>query len=195
MRLRFQKHGVMIADGNKRVNVVLVIKTFTRWDLAPWHWDMWSDKAIHIFGLFLNEGTHASFTECFCLFLCLHLFLYPLYVNIQHCVCACSWLPPCVRACVCFHLWMQMVSLAQCLSDTQCLFMPREDLPLFLSPVHWEHCPLCSLIGMLKSLDIFVFHFKEGIKPSYCGLMSWAFKVFSRSLFEIHPMRLKRWWG
>lgn len=75
-------------------------------------------------------------------------------------------------------------SFAQCLSSTQCLFMPRKDLPFFLSPVHWEHCSLCSLIGMLRSPDIFVLHLKrelrwaiEGLCPGHFNFFSWFLEV------------------
>ena len=75
-------------------------------------------------------------------------------------------------------------SFAQCLSSAQCLFMPGKDLPFFLSPVHWEHCSLCSLIGMLKSPDIFVLHLKrelrwaiEGLCPGHFNFFLWFLEV------------------
>lgn len=62
-------------------------------------------------------------------------------------------------------------SLTICLSAAQCLFLPRKDLPFFLSPVHLEHCSVCSFTGMLKNPGIFVLHLKKELRwaiESFC---------------------------
>lgn len=53
--------------------------------------------------------------------------------------------------------------------------MPRKD---FLSTVRWELCFLCSLIGMLKSPDIFVLHLKRELRWAIEGLRSGHFNFF-----------------
>lgn len=46
--------------------------------------------------------------------------------------------------------------VVQWLCSTQWLFMLGKDLPFSLSADHWEQFSVCTLIGMLKSPDIFV---------------------------------------
>lgn len=145
----------MIVDLNQRVNVLQVIKTITRWDLDSCSWEVLYDKAYYFLLNILQ--THEGFSEHLCLE-CQYL----------HMSILCDWLCACVSP-------QKVLLLSIFLFSTQCLFMPRKDLPFFLSPVHWEHCSLCSLFGMLKSPEIFCLTFKEGITLSYWGLMSRAF--------------------
>lgn len=76
-----------------------------------------------------------------------------------------------------------MCLLAPCLSSTEKLFMPRKDWPFFLSTVRWELCFLCSLIGMLKSPDIFVLHLKRELRRAIEGLRSGYFNFFFPQCF------------
>lgn len=132
-----------------------MIKTFTRWDLDSLSWDMLYDEAYY-FLLVILQKEHAEVSVNVC---------------VQSFNIGIAWVNVC----------MSITSngfFPQCLPRAERLFIPRKDLPFFLSVVHWEHCSLCSLFGMLKSPDIFVLHLKRELRWAIEGLCPGHFNFF-----------------
>lgn len=73
--------------------------------------------------------------------------------------------------------------LSVALQHTEALYTEIKS-PFSLFSLHWEHFSLSALIGMLKNLDIFVWHIKEGIKQSYWGAYVLSILLFHGSFLK-----------